>query len=262
MQKLFVIKIGGQIIDEASALEGFLDDFARLDGNKILVHGGGKLASEVSRALGIEPRLVDGRRVTDQETLKVVTMVYGGWINKTIVATLQGRACQALGLSGADGNIIAARRRAVKNGLDFGYVGDIDRVDGAQLARLLAMGISPVLAPLTHDGHGNLLNTNADTIASAVASELAPRFHVSLIYCFDKPGVLASADEATVISPLTRAQYQQLQRDGAVAAGMLPKLDNAFAALAAGVASVVLCHAAYMVQVAKGNHRVGTWLRL
>jgi acetylglutamate kinase len=243
MERVFVIKIGGNIIDQPEVLNSFLDDFADITDKKILIHGGGKLATEVAKALGIETKMIEGRRITDEKTLKVVTMVYGGRINKTIVSGLQARGCNAFGLTGADGNLIVATKRRHPS-IDFGFVGDIARVNEKALTQFLHAGISPVFAALTHDGKGNLLNTNADTIATALARALLPHYHTTLIYCFDKKGVLASTEDQTVIPRLTLEQYLQLKVQGIVSAGMIPKLEEAFAALQAGAVSVVLCHAA------------------
>ena len=261
MQPLFIIKIGGNVIDQPQALDKFLDDFAPIAGKKILIHGGGKIATDISRALGIEAQMIDGRRITDAETLKVVTMVYGGLINKTIVSGLQARGCNAIGLTGADANVIAAKKRADKN-IDYGFVGDIEQVNVAPIMQFLDAGFTPVFAPLTHDGNGAMLNTNADTIAAALASVLCKHDETRLIYCFDKKGVLASAEEHAVISQLNPAQYAELKAKGIVSKGMLPKLDNAFATLQTGVRAVTLCHAADIQRAVQGDLAVGTTLRL
>ena len=260
MEKLFIVKIGGNVIDQPEALALFLDDYARITSKKILVHGGGKLASEISRALGIEPQMIEGRRLTDQETLKVVTMVYGGLINKTIVSGLQARGCNALGLTGADANIILARKRR-HPGIDFGYVGDIERVNVAPLLQFLGAGLFPVFAALTHNGEGTMLNTNADTIAAALARSLFAHYQTTLIYCFDKKGVLAASNEDSVMPVLTREQYQSLRAQGIISRGMIPKLDEAFAALQAGAHAVVLCHAAHLLLAAAEDGKAGTHLR-
>lgn len=261
MEQLLIIKIGGNVIDQPEALENFLDDYAKIAEKKILIHGGGKIATEVSRALGIETQMVDGRRITSRETLKVVTMVYGGLINKTMVSGLQARGCNALGLTGADANTILAKKRTGKN-IDYGFVGDIEQVNVSPLTQFLNTGLSPVLAPLTHDGKGTLLNTNADTIAAALASALGALYETRLIYCFDKKGVLASVDEESVISRLALAQYRHLKDEGIVSKGMLPKLDEAFAALKAGVAAVILCHASQLRLAIQNDSLVGTTLSL
>ncbi len=245
MRKLTVVKIGGNIIDSPAELEVFMDDFARLDGPKALVHGGGVMASEMLRGLGIEPQMVDGRRITDAETLRVVTMVYAGWINKCVVAGLQARGCDAVGLSGADGNaILAARRPPVP--IDYGHVGDIsaESVNVLLLEKLLSGGLVPVFCAVTHDGHGRLLNTNADTVAASVAAALSARYAVRLVYCFEKRGVLTNpVDDASVVPTLDAAGYQAMKASGAVNAGMIAKLDNAFAAIGGGVTEVVVKHA-------------------
>jgi len=262
--KVTIVKIGGNIIDDAGKLNKFLKDFAQLKESKILVHGGGKIATEISKSLGIEAQLIDGRRITDQETLKVVTMVYGGLVNKNIVAKLQVFGCNAIGLTGADANLIPARKRPVTT-IDFGFVGDI--TDGAVnseiVSKFLQSELIPVFAPLTHDGQGNLLNTNADTIASVLAVALAKKYETQLIYCFEKKGVLAEiSDEKSVISQINKAQYETLKADGTIALGMIPKLDNAFEALQKGVRSVVICHADAIGQLDQENSTAGTTLVL
>lgn len=258
MEKLVIVKIGGNVIDEPEALAAFLNDFAALAGKKILIHGGGKLATTLSTALGIETRMVEGRRITDRETLKVVTMVYGGWINKTIVSALQARGCNAMGLTGADANLILARKRRHAS-IDFGYVGDIERVNEKMLLQLLSSGLAPVCAALTHDGQGSMLNTNADAIAAALARALLPHYHTTLIYCFDKKGVLTSADENAVIPRLTREHYLHLKTQGIISRGMIPKLDEAFAALQAGAERIVICRAADLLPASAGK-QAGTIL--
>jgi len=261
MENLLIIKIGGNVIDQPEALAVFLDDYAPIAGKKILIHGGGKIATDISRALGIEAQMIDGRRITDAEMLKIVTMVYGGLINKTIVSGLQARGCNAIGLTGADANVIAAKKRADKN-IDYGFVGDIEQVNVAAIGQFLNAGLAPIFAPLTHDGNGAMLNTNADTIAAALAGALCKYYETRLIYCFDKKGVLTSADEESVIPQLNLKQYFDLKARGVVTKGMLPKLDNAFATLQAGVSSVTLCHAAQIRRAVKGDFAVGTTLVL
>jgi acetylglutamate kinase len=257
--KLFVVKIGGNVIDEEKQLSSFLDDFASIKGNKILVHGGGKIATELSKQLGIEAKMVDGRRVTDAETLKVVQMVYGGLINKNIVAQLQSRNCNAIGLTGADGNIIGAKKRPVKD-VDYGFVGDIDFVDAANLVAVLNAEFTPVIAPLTHDGKGQILNTNADTMASAISVAMAKEAKVHLIYCFEKSGVLKNVDdESSVIDKMNFTDYQKYKAEGIIAKGMIPKLDNAFDAIKQGVKSVVICHAKDLKKITSGQ-KTGTTL--
>jgi acetylglutamate kinase len=242
---LKIFKIGGGIIDDAPQLDAFLREFSRVEGLKILVHGGGKGASDMLTALGIAPQLVNGRRITDAATLDVVTMFYAGKTNKQVVAGLQREGVNALGLSGADGNLIRASQRPVGE-VDFGFVGDLTEtgINTGLLRLLLEAGLTPVCCAITHDGQGQLLNTNADTIASTLARALAPLYRVELHYCFEKNGVLADVnDDNSVIPEITPARYAELKASGAIAAGMLPKLDNAFAALEAGVASVVIEHA-------------------
>lgn len=259
---LNLIKIGGNIIDDETKLQAFLADFARLTGPKILVHGGGKIATEVARGLGIEAQMVEGRRITDAAMLRVVTMVYGGLVNKNIVAKLQALGTQALGLTGADANIIPARKRPVK-AIDYGFVGDIAEgaIQTGNLRGFLDLGLTPVLAPLTHDGEGNLLNTNADTIASAVAVALSAAYRVRLTYCFEKKGVLADiADEDSVIHRIDPPTYQALKADGTIVQGMIPKLDNAFAAIGAGVESVYICHADQVLAILENQQQAGTQL--
>ncbi|HEV3412216.1 MAG TPA: acetylglutamate kinase [Puia sp.] len=238
--QLSIIKIGGNIIDDEAKLAGFLDSFAATPGKKILVHGGGKLATRVAEALGIKQQLVDGRRITDAETLKVVTMVYAGTVNKNIVANLQARGCDAIGLTGADGNSILAHKRT-HPAIDYGWVGDVDSVDAAFLTGLLTLDKTLVFAPITHDGQGHLLNTNADTIAQELARGLGRSFDVSLVYSFEKSGVLMDADDDnSVLSRIGPAEYQDLKAKQVIFAGMIPKLDNAFAALRSGVRRVII----------------------
>jgi acetylglutamate kinase len=242
MQKLFVIKIGGNVIDSAGALEAFLKDFSAIEGMKILVHGGGKIATKIGEQLGIESNYINGRRITDEATIDVVTMVYGGLVNKKIVAQLQAMQCNAIGLTGADANSIPATKRPVGE-VDFGWVGDVDStsVRGQTLHLFLNNGLVPVFAPLTHDGQGHVLNTNADTIASALAVALSTWYDVRLIYCFEKKGVLENVDdEDSVIGVIDRQTYQQLLQEQKLFAGILPKIDNAFAAIEAGVEEVLV----------------------
>ncbi|TGE23449.1 acetylglutamate kinase [Hymenobacter metallicola] len=250
---LKIFKIGGGIIDDAAQLQQFLRELAKLDNKIMLVHGGGKGASQMLQDLGIEPRMVQGRRITDAATLDIVTMFYAGKTNKQVVAGLQQYGVNALGLSGADGNGIRASKRPVKE-IDYGFVGDIDEqsVNTELLQRLLTAGLTPVFCAITHDGNGQLLNTNADTIASSLARALSPFYQVELHFCFEKDGVLADvADEASVIPQITPGQYQELKASGAIAAGMVPKLDNAFAALEAGVERVVIENALKINQPVK-----------
>lgn len=243
MPSLTLIKVGGKIVEEVSSLQRLLTDFAAISGHKLLVHGGGRSATRIAEQLGIESRMVDGRRITDAETLRVVTMVYGGLVNKNIVAGLQARGVNALGLTGADMDVIRSVKRPVKD-IDYGYVGDVERVDARLLGDLIARGVVPVMAPLTHDGAGNLLNTNADTIASETARALAARFDVTLVYCFEKKGVLRDPDdEDSVIPSLNRRSFEALTADGTIAGGMIPKIENALAAIEAGVKRVIITRA-------------------
>lgn len=238
--QLSIIKISGNIIDDENRLLAFLDTFAAVPGKKILVHGGGRLATKVAEGLGVQQLLVDGRRITDAETLKVVTMVYAGTINKNIVAQLQARGCPAIGLTGADGNAILSHKRTHPT-IDYGYVGDVDVVNTSLLTSMLLLDKTLVFAPITHDGKGQLLNTNADTIAQELARALSAGFEVSLVYSFEKSGVLLDAeDDASVISRITAVQYEDLKARKVIFAGMIPKLDNAFAALKSGVSRVII----------------------
>ncbi len=243
-QTLTIIKVGGKIVETPQSLETLLNQFHQLEGHKILVHGGGRTATDVAAKLGIETTMIEGRRVTDEEMLRVVTMVYGGLVNKNIVAKLQAKGVNALGLTGADMNVIKSHRRPLKNGIDYGFVGDVDCVDAERLSLLLNAGITPVMAPLTHDKEGTLLNTNADTIAAETAKALAQHFEVTLIYCFEHVGVLTDPeDEASVIPLITRESFGELKAQGIVSGGMLPKIENSLAAVEAGVRRVVITRA-------------------
>ncbi len=242
--KLNVIKVGGAVVEQPEFLSELLNQFASLPGLKVLVHGGGRSATRIASQLGIESKMADGRRITDDAMLGVVTMVYGGLVNKNIVCQLQARHLNALGLTGADMNAILSHKRPVKD-IDFGWVGDVDRVDGGMLADLINKGIIPVVAPLSHDGQGHMLNTNADTIASEVACALAPYFEVTLTFAFEKNGVLLDPDDDdSAIPHLDRERYAQLKADEAITGGMIPKLDNAFSAIDRGVSRVVITSAA------------------
>ena len=230
------------MIEQPELLTEFLEDFARLEGSKLLVHGGGRNATQLAQRLGREATLIDGRRVTDDAMLEIVVMVYGGLLNKQIVSHLQSFGCNALGLTGADLNCILATKRPAEP-VDYGWVGDVQRVDAAVFYRLLSQEVVPVLAPLTHDGRGQLLNTNADTIASRVAEALSASAPAELYYLFEKPGVLADpTDDHSVIAKLSEADYRRGKESGTIAAGMLPKLDNGFAALRGGVKKVYIGH--------------------
>jgi len=249
---LFIIKIGGNIIDDETKLSLFLKDFASIEGKKILVHGGGKLATRLAEKLGIEQQLVDGRRITNAETLKIVTMVYAGYVNKNIVAQLQANDCNAIGLCGADGDVILAHKRQHPI-IDYGYVGDVDAINSRLITTLLDQNIAIVFAPITHNQQGQLLNTNADTIAQELAKALSTEFDVSLIYSFDKAGVLLDAgDDTTVIHEITPLYYQQLKTKQKIFEGMIPKLDNAFAALRSGVKKVIIGKAENLDQLVAG----------
>ena len=239
-EKLTVIKVGGKIVEEEATLCKLLDDFAALEGYKVLVHGGGRSATKIAALLGIESKMVNGRRITDAETLKVVTMVYGGLVNKNIVAGLQARGVNALGLTGADMDVIRSAKRPVKD-VDYGFVGDVKQVNGAFLSELIHKGVVPVMTPLTHDGEGHMLNTNADTIAGETAKALSGQFDVTLVYCFEKKGVLRNEnDDDSVISRITPEEFKQYVAEGVIQGGMIPKLENSFEALDAGVTEVVI----------------------
>ena len=239
-EKLTVIKVGGKIVEEEATLRQLLNDFAAIDGHKVLVHGGGRSATKIAAQLGIESKMVNGRRITDAETLKVVTMVYGGLVNKNIVAGLQARGVNALGLTGADMNVIRSVKRPVKE-VDYGFVGDVEQVDATLLSDLIHKGVVPVMAPLTHDGHGNMLNTNADTIAGETAKALSALFDVTLVYCFEKKGVLRDEnDDDSVIPQITRAEFEQYVADGVIQGGMIPKLENSFEAIPEETISVLV----------------------
>ncbi|MBO4268632.1 MAG: acetylglutamate kinase [Bacteroidaceae bacterium] len=242
-QSLVIVKVGGKIVEEPETLGQLLDDFKAIPGNKLLVHGGGRSATAMAGRLGIESRMVNGRRITDSAMLDVVTMVYGGLVNKRIVAGMQSRGMNAIGLSGADCNVMLSDIRPVKD-VDYGFVGDVKSVNTGFLASLIDQGAVPVLAPLTHDGKGQLLNTNADTIAGEAAKALASAFRVTLIYCFEKPGVLMDEnDDNSVIPYLSYYDFPRLVQDGTISGGMIPKIQNAFEALQAGVSSVLITKA-------------------
>lgn len=260
MKRLIVIKVGGAIVEDNDKLAQLLDSFAAIKGAKILVHGGGRRATKIATSLGIESHIIEGRRVTDADMLEVVTMVYGGLVNKNIVVCLQARGVNALGLTGADMNVMRSHRRSpviqhpTPNIVDYGFVGDVDKVNGETLRTLLEHGVTPVLAPLTHDGEGNILNTNADTIASETAKALAKDFDVTLVYCFEKPGVLSNPDDdSSVIPVITRADYDRLAADGTISGGMKPKISNALAAIDAGVSRVIITQASAIGEENKGT---------
>ena len=239
-QQLTIIKVGGKIVEEEETLQQLLKDFTAIPGAKVLIHGGGRSATKIAALLGIESQMVNGRRITDAEMLKVVTMVYGGLVNKTIVSRLQAEGINALGLTGTDMDIIRSHKRPVKD-VDYGFVGDVDAVNGALLSDLIQKGIVPVIAPLTHDGKGNILNTNADTIAGETAKALAKYFDVTLFYCFEKKGVLQDADDDNSVIPyINEEAFKQYVEEGVIVGGMIPKLENAFNAIHAGVNKVVI----------------------
>lgn len=262
MQKLYIVKIGGNVIDNPQALEKFLGDFTNILGAKILIHGGGKMATDMATQMNIPQQMVNGRRITDAETLKVATMIYAGIINKQIVASLQAKNINAIGLSGADGNAIQTTRRPVGE-IDYGFVGDIHpkSVNTIFMSNLLRMGVTPVFSAITHDGSGQLLNTNADTIASALAVALAPFYSVQLNFCFEKKGVLKDVeDENSVIETITPQNYKELLKDGIISKGMIPKLDNAFEAIQNGVKSVVIAHSNDLLETTHETKPAGTKL--
>lgn len=240
MEKLTIIKVGGRVVEDPDSLNALLDEFTRVSSHKILVHGGGRTATEIATRLGIETEIVDGRRITSQSMLDVTTMVYGGLINKKIVAGLQSRGCNALGLTGADLNLIRAVKRPVGD-IDYGYVGDVTDVNTTEIRLLINENVVPVVAPLTHDGRGGLLNTNADTIASELAIELAGHFKVFLFFCFEKKGVLVSPhNEEDIIYDLDKELFNQYKQQGIISSGMIPKLENGFRAKRSGVTEVLI----------------------
>jgi acetylglutamate kinase len=240
-EKLTIVKVGGAVVEDAEQLTRLLKDFSAIEGRKLLVHGGGRRATKVAERLGIETKMIDGRRITDEAILEVVTMVYGGLVNKQVVARLQACGVNALGLTGADADVVRSHKRPLKNGIDYGYVGDVDCADGDTLCGLIEQGIVPVMAPLTHDGKGNILNTNADTMASETAKALAGHYDVTLIFSFEKPGVLRHPDDDTSLIPvITREDFERYKADGTISGGMLPKLENALSAVDAGVSRVII----------------------
>jgi acetylglutamate kinase len=252
MERLTIVKVGGKVVEEKESLEQLLNHFSQIRGKRILVHGGGKLATNLAEKLGIETKMVEGRRVTDEQTLEVVTMVYAGLVNKNIVAGLQAKGCNAIGLTGADLNLIHAKKRPVKE-IDYGFVGDIMGVNTSELRLLLNEEVVPVVAPITHDTYGQLLNTNADTIAAELAIELSSYFTVNLFYCFEKKGVLLNPeDDNSVISELSHNHFKKLQAEGIISAGMIPKLDNGFSAMKNGVSQVLITNPD-LISMARGT---------
>ncbi len=262
MEQLFVIKIGGNVIDDEENLAAFLQDFTSINAKKILVHGGGKIATKIGEQLGIASNYVNGRRITDEATIDLVTMVYGGLVNKKIVAKLQSMQCHAIGLTGADANIITAVKRPVKE-IDYGFVGDVvkEKIGVKNLEALLVNNFPLVVAPLTHDGNGQMLNTNADTVASSLAVALSASYNVRLIYCFEKKGVLENiGDDDSVITLITKEKYQQLLHEKKLFDGILPKIDNAFEAINSGVKEVLIGHANDLLQNVTANTK-GTLIK-
>lgn len=249
-EKLSIVKIGGNIVDNPDALTAFLADFNRLEGKKILVHGGGVMASKMAKELGVETQMVEGRRITDAETIKIVTMVYAGWINKSIVAALQNIDCNAIGLSGADANVIPSIRRSPQP-IDFGFVGDPnpDKINADFITQLIESNITPVFCAITHDENGALLNTNADTIAYTVAAAMSKKYQATLYFCFEKEGVLRDVDNPNSIIPMiTKAEAEIYKSEGVIAGGMIPKIDNSFKAIEEGVSEVVILHAGNLLK--------------
>jgi acetylglutamate kinase len=243
MDKLTIVKVGGKIVEDEQSLNQLINDFKSISGPKILVHGGGLLATAMAAKMGIETQMVDGRRITNKPMLEIAVMVYGGLVNKTIVAGLQAKGCNAAGFTGADLDLIRAIKRPVKD-VDYGYVGDVIDINTSELRLLIGEGVAPVISPLTHDGKGQLLNTNADTIATELAIDLAKFFDVSLVFCFEKDGVLSNPeDESSVIHDLDKELYLQYKSEGIISEGMIPKLDNAFRALNSGVYRVLVTNA-------------------
>ena len=240
-EKLTVVKVGGAVVEDEQQLAQLLKDFGDIEGRKVLVHGGGRRATKVAAQLGIETKMVDGRRITDAQMLDVVTMVYGGLVNKHVVALLQAQGVDAVGLTGADGDVIRSAKRPLKNGIDYGFVGDVKKADGTKMARFIEAGLVPVIAPLTHDGEGHILNTNADTMASETAKALAQLYDVTLVFSFEKNGVLSNPDDDdSVIPVITKQDFDRYKADGTISGGMLPKIENALAAVEAGVKQVVI----------------------
>jgi len=248
---LTIVKVGGAVVEDEQQLRELLSRFIAIAGPKILVHGGGRRATKMAERLGIETKMVEGRRITDAQMLEVVTMVYGGLVNKHVVASLQALGADAIGLTGADADIILSAKRPLKSGIDYGFVGDVKCVNGQKIARLIEAGLIPVIAPLTHDGQGNMLNTNADTMAQETAKAMAKLFDVTLIYAFEKPGVLSNPDDDhSVIPTINATDFERLKADGTISGGMVPKIDNALAAIHAGVKRVVITSA----QAIDGQH--------
>lgn len=254
-EKLYIIKVGGNVIDDAEKLNTFLKEFSTITAKKILVHGGGKIATSIGNKLGIVSKYIDGRRITDDETIDLVTMVYGGLVNKKIVAKLQSFNCNAIGITGADATLIPAKKREVTE-IDYGWAGDIesDKINPGSWKIFLENGLTPVVASLTHDGNGNMLNTNADTIASVIAVSLSKYFEVSLIFCFEKNGVLLDInDENSVIEKMNHEEYESLKKSNKLFAGILPKIDNSFDAVNKGVKEVVIGNSSQLSSLINGS---------
>lgn len=240
-EKLTIVKVGGAVVEDELQLSQLLKDFGAIEGRKVLVHGGGRKATKMAERLGIETKMVNGRRITDAAMLEVVTMVYGGLVNKYLVAQLQANGINALGLTGADANVILSHKRPLKDGIDYGFVGDVDYVAHQTLVHLIEAGITPVMAPLTHDAEGHILNTNADTIASETAKALANIYNVTLIFSFEKKGVLSNPDDDDSVMPvITKEDFERYKADGTISGGMLPKIENALRAVEAGVSRVII----------------------
>jgi acetylglutamate kinase len=258
-ENLSIFKIGGHVIDDFTELDKFLKDFASLNTKKILVHGGGKWVSVMSKRLGLEVKMIEGRRITDHETLEVVKMMLPGVANKNIVAGLQKYGCDALGFTGADGDMILARKRPLKEGIDYGFVGDIINVNAQKINGILDLSFTPVFTAMTHDGQGQLLNTNADTIASSLAVALSAFFETELYYCFEQPGVMLDInDKNTLIPVLSPTLYRNYKSSGVIHSGMVPKIDNAFDALSRGVSRIFICHYQDIGKIKLAESEVGT----
>jgi len=263
MKDLKVFKIGGKVVENEKSLDFFLENYAKIEGNKVLVHGGGNWVSDMSGKIGIEVRQIDGRRITDAETLKVVLMMLAGLANKTIVAKLQKYGCNALGVTGADGNLIRSIKRPVINGIDYGFVGNVEQVNSESIETLIKGGFSPVFTAVTHDKNGTLLNTNADTIASVISTALAETYAVELVFCFELPGVLKDIKNVhSIISQINSNNYENLRKEKIINDGMIPKIDNAFDALNKGVKQVRICHSNDIVKFAQGLSDFGTLITI
>ncbi len=253
MERLSIVKIGGKIINDSELLDQFLNSFQKIEGAKVLVHGGGRAATELSKKMGIEVKMIEGRRITDAETLDIAVMTYAGLINKTIVASLQAKACQAIGLSGADGNLIQSHKREV-GAVDYGFVGDIDKVNDGLLVSLLGAEVVPVLCPITHNAQGQLLNTNADTIAAAVTQAMSEHYRVTLKYCFEYNGVLERLDDPnSIIKLVTEDAAKNYISTGIFSDGMIPKVENVFHALRNGADQVSICGINYVHEKSPGT---------